>query len=80
MFLIYKKIVKYLVIFGLYYLFVFGYFVPTLRGNTNYDLFTFLVKNRRALYSLLLFVFGFLILAALRQQEHIFQKFVKEFL
>jgi hypothetical protein len=52
----YRKIVKYLIFFGLYYLIVFGYFVPIFKENPGYTPFSFLKKSRKTIYSLLMFV------------------------
>ena len=52
----FKKIVKYLIFFGLYYFIVFGYFVPVLKENPGYTYFEFFKKSRRVIYSLCLFV------------------------
>ena len=53
---IFKKALKYLFIFGLYYFIIFGFFVPVLKENSNYTFFSFLIKSRRTIYSLLFFV------------------------
>jgi len=52
----YKKIIKYLIIFGLYYLIVFGMFVPIIKENSGYSTFKFLKKSRKTIYSLLTFI------------------------
>ena len=52
----YKKIVKYLIIFGLYYLVVFGFFIPIFKETLDYTPFSFLKKSRKTIYSLFMFV------------------------
>lgn len=51
----YKKIIKYLIIFGLYYLIVFGFFIPTFRETPGYNSLQFLKKSRKTIYSLIMF-------------------------
>jgi len=50
------KIIKYLVVFLLYYFLVFGYFTPIFKDVSNYSYLNFLKKNRTTLYSAILFV------------------------
>lgn len=49
-------IIKALIFFGIYYFFVFGYFVPLLKGNEGHTFFFFLKKTRTTVYSFLFFI------------------------
>ena len=52
----YNKIIKYFIIFGLYYFIVFGYFTPILKSSSDYNFFTFLKKSRHTVYSFMFFI------------------------
>jgi hypothetical protein len=53
----YKKTIKWLIFFIIYYFVVFGYLTPLFKGTSNYSYITFLKKSRFTIYSLLLFIF-----------------------
>lgn len=50
----YSKTLKYLLIFLLYYLIVFGFFVPVLKDNPNYTPFTTFIKIRHGIINVVL--------------------------
>jgi len=52
----YKKIVKHLIIFLLYYFVVYGYLIPIINDNPGYVTFSFLKKSRKTVYSILIFI------------------------
>lgn len=45
-----------LIIFGLYYLIVFGFFVPTIKNNLNYTVVKSMVKMRHGVINVVLFI------------------------
>ena len=52
----YKKLIKYLIFFALYYFIIFGFFVPIFNESPGYTTFGFLKKSRKTVYSFLLFI------------------------
>ncbi|MDJ0645026.1 MAG: hypothetical protein QNJ57_03495 [Flavobacteriaceae bacterium] len=52
----YNSILKIIIIFGLYYLIVYGFLIPTLKENPGYTPLGFYKKSRKTVYSLALFL------------------------
>lgn len=52
----YKKVVRHLIIFLLYYLIIYGYIIPIINDNPGYSTFSFLKKSRKTVYSILIFI------------------------
>lgn len=50
------SVLKYVIVFLIYYLVVFGFFVPLLKGNTNYIAMTAFIKMRHGIINVILLV------------------------
>lgn len=70
----FKIIFKNLVVFLIYYLVVFGFFIPQLKDITQYQLFTTIIKMRFAIYNILLVLFVYYFY--LRSNEVFFKYFI----
>lgn len=53
----YRRIVRYLFIFSVYYIIVFGFFVPVFKDNLNYSFLFAIIKNRYGIINVVLVVF-----------------------
>lgn len=53
----FRKVVKYLIIFLIYYLIVFSFFIPLLKNNPYYEFFKTYIKIRHAIIGMVLMIF-----------------------
>lgn len=52
----YHSVIKYFIIFGIYYFVVFGYFTPSFKSVDGHSFLFFLKKTRTTIYSVLFFI------------------------
>ena len=52
----YNNVVKYLIIFLIYYFVVFGFFVPIFKESFNFSISFLIIKSRQTVYSVVLFI------------------------